>query len=396
MNPGPLLLVVLCLLATAEADAETLGSFLGRVKDRNLQLSAQAPLVSAAEARSKGLSLNAPMIGVSKMRSLEGPAYAFEVQQDVPLSSRLFDDKRARESAFDVQRKESELFTTEKLLEARLAFVNFWKNYEKIRYLKEVREWLRQHATYVRSVVRSDSATNVYALEIQSYLGILENDISNVEGELETQKARLREFAFDETYDPGIPELDDLRDLPEATALSRITSINQSRLRVAGANLDVAKTSYYPNLFLKARQLDRPMMGMANQEIMVGVDLPFAYLWRPRAENATAVAEKTMAEADYRRSEVEDRALKESLQAKARILKAQIRTLNDVSIPAASRAMKYARNISPRDMSGLETHRRVFEDYIELRSQLLEIRMAYEEIYSRWSLLFVQGNTHEI
>lgn len=395
MNMPKLLIVSVLFLACFSSFAETLQNFISKVKSKNLDLSVQSSLISAAEARSKGLALKAPMVGVSQMRNLEGVSYAFEVQQEIPLSSRLSNDRKSREHGYELQKKESDYFSVEKILEARLAFVSYWKSFEKLKYTREVRDWLKQHAGYVSSVVRSDSATNVYALEIQSFIGILENEVSTIQSNLESEKLKLRELSFDENYEPGVPALDDPRDLPEASLTSRISSINLSKLKVASSNLDVAKSSYLPNLFLRARKLDRPMIGMANQEIMVGIDLPFAFFWQPRAANADATASKYMAEADYRRSEVQSEALKQSLKAKAAILKVQMKTLREVSIPAAEKGLKYAKNIAPRDMSGLETHRRVFQDYIELKSQLLEIRMAYEEIYSNWSLIFAQGNFYE-
>lgn len=390
--------LVLCffVIFPHKAFADSIESFITKVQTKNLEIASQSSIISAAEARSKGLSLKAPMVGVSQMRNLEGVSYAFEVQQEVPLSFRLSDDKKSREHAYDLQKKESDFFSREKLFEARLAFVSYWKNFEKIKYTKEVRDWLKQHAGYARSVVRSDSSANIYALEIESYIGILENEISTIQSILETEKAKLKELCFDESYDPGDPILDEAKSLPEDSLTSRITSINLSRLKVANSNLNVAKSSYLPNLFFKARKLDRPMEGMANQEIMVGIDLPFAYFWQPRADNAEAVASKYMAEANFRKSEVESESLKQSLKSKASILKNQMKTLKEVSIPAAEKALKYAKNLAQRDMSGLETHRRIFQDYIELRSQLLEIRMNYEEIYSNWSIVFAEGKSNEL
>jgi len=131
-------------------------------------------------------------------------------------------------------------------------------------------------------------------------------------------------------------------------------------------------------------------MFMANQEIMIGIDLPFAFFWQPRAEKAEAVANKMIAESNYRKAEVESEALKQSLMKRSDILKNQIKTLKEVSIPAAQKSLRYLKNIAPRDMSGLETHRRIFQDYISLRTQLVELRMAYEEIYSNWTLAFAK------
>lgn len=370
------------------ARAESIDSFLQKVRTSNLEIGAQDSIVAAADEGRKGLSLKAPMVGVSQMRNLEGVAYAFEVQQEVPLSGRLGKDKDVRQERFELQKKESELFSTEKLLEARIAFVKYWKSYEKLGYLTEIREWLRTHLRYARSVGRSETSTNVYALEIESYLGLLENDLSAVSSELEAEKARLRELSYDPHYEPGVPAVDDPHQLAEPATDSRMTSISLSKLRMASAMVDVAQTSTLPNLVVRARKLDRPMMGMANQEIMLGIDLPFAFFWQPRAEKAQAHARKMIAEANYRRAQVESEALRHALQKRAEILKTQIKTLTEVSLPAARKGLKYLRNITPRDVSGLESHRRIFQDYISLRTRLVDLRLAYEEIYSNWTLAF--------
>lgn len=391
MTKSGLVFLTLSSLLCNQAIADSIDAFVAKVKNTNLEIASQNSIISAADAKSRGIALKAPMVGVSQMRTQEeGVAYAFEIQQEVPLSSRLTSDKKSREHAFELQRKESEYFSTEKVLQARLAFVSYWKDHEKINYLTEVRDWLKNHLGYARSVVRSDASSNIYALEIESYLGVLENDLSSVKSDLEAEKAKLKELSFDENYDPGLPVIDDPNALPEASSTSRISSISLSKLKVASSMLDVAKTSYLPNLVFRARKLDRPMMFMANQEIMVGIDLPFAFFWQPRAEKAEAVANKMIAEANYRKAEVESEALKQSLMKRSDILKNQIKTLKEVSIPAAQKSLKYLKNIAPRDMSGLETHRRIFQDYISLRTQLVELRMAYEEIYSNWTLAFAK------
>lgn len=391
MTKLALLSFAFCSFLSSLAFADSIDAFVTKVKNSNLEIASQGSIVSASDAKSRGISLKAPMVGVSQMRTQEeGVAYAFEIQQEVPLSSRLSSDKKSRENAFELQKKESEFFSTEKVLQARLAFVSYWKDHEKINYLTEVRDWLKNHLNYARSVVRSDASSNIYALEIESYLGVLENDLSSVMSDLEAEKSKLKELSFDENYEPGLPVIDDPKALPEASSSSRISSISLSKLKVASSMLDVAKTSYLPNLVFRARKLDRPMMFMANQEIMIGIDLPFAFFWQPRAEKAEAVANKMIAEANYRKAEVESEALKQSLTKRSDILKNQIKNLKEVSIPAAQKSLKYLKNIAPRDMSGLETHRRIFQDYISLRTQLVELRMAYEEIYSNWTLAFAK------
>lgn len=386
----------LCISLPVTVSADSVNSYIDKVKDKNLQLSSQDLLTTAAHERSKGLNLKAPFVGVSQMRNLEGVSYAFEISQEIPLSSRLNQDQKAREGKFELQKKESIYVSQEILLGARLAFINYWMSYKKLQLIEELRDWLKHHAHYAQSLVRSSTDLKIYALEIESAVGIYENEASTLKSNLEVEKAKLKELAYDAAYDPGEPSIDNPLAFSEARSDSKISSINFSKLKIANSELEVAKSSYAPNLFVKLRKLDRQMIGMPNQEIMLGVDLPFAYFWQPRAGNAEARASKYIAEANYRKSEVEAEALKESLKKRSEIIKNQLETLKTVSLPAAEKRLQYLKNISPRNIDGLESHHKIFHDYIELKTQLVEIRMKYEELYANWTLLFSEGKKNEI
>jgi outer membrane protein TolC len=328
------------------------------------------------------------MIGVSQMRNLQGNAYAFEIQQQVPLSSKLTDDKRTREHKFDLQKKESSYFSDSVLLEARLAFVNYWASYEKLKLMEELQKWLKHHLEYSQSLARSDTEMRVYALEIESSIGIYDNEINNIKNSLESEKVKLRRFVFDSSYEPNIPIFGDPSGFSESSGSSRISELDLSRLRVATSDFEVAKSANLPNLFMKVRKLDRPMLGMANQEVMVGIDLPFAFFWQARAEEAEASASKIVAQARYQKSLVESEAFKKSLKAQADLTKMQLQNLDRISIPAADKRLRLLKNISPRDMSGLNSHYKVFQDAIELKSQRVDVRYRYEELYTKWMILF--------
>lgn len=377
-------------------EAESLDNFLGKVRGQNLDLASQDKLIHAAHESSKGINLKPPSIGVSQMRNLVGVSYAFEVQQEVPLSSRLGSDKKSREGKFELQKKVSLYDSHEILLQARLAFVNYWMNYEKLKLIDELSGWLKHHAQYAQSQVRSSTDIKIYALEIEGTIGVIENEASNLKDGLEVEKARLKSLVYDNAYEPGTPVLGVEKDFFEATEASKMASINLSMLKIADSDLEVAKSSSMPNLFVKVRKLDRPMIGMANQEIMLGIDLPFAFFWQPRAEKAQAHANKFVAEAKYKKSQVESASMKETLKRRAVIVKNQISTLEKVSLPAAEKRLKYLKNISPRDMNGLESHHKIFHDYIDLKTQLIETRYKYEELYANWTLLFTEGKLDDI
>lgn len=240
----------------------------------------------------------------------------------------------------------------------------------------------------LQSQVRSNADIKIYALEVESTIGLVENEVSSLKEQLEIEKVRLKKISYDENYDPGQPSITDPEPFAVASSSSKISSINLSKLRVANSDFEVANASSSPNLFLKVRKLDRPMNGMANQEYMVGIDLPFAYFWQPRAEKAVSHAQKYIAEARYKNSEIEGEALKTSLQARSKILKDQLDTLEKVSLPSAEKRLKYLKNISLRDINGLQSHYNIFKDYINYKMQILEIRLRYEKLYSNWTLLF--------
>ncbi|HXH74669.1 MAG TPA: hypothetical protein VNJ08_06865, partial [Bacteriovoracaceae bacterium] len=242
--------------------ADDLTSYLNKVKNKNLDVISQSAITHAALERSKGFALKPPMIGVGQMTNSEDTAYAFEVQQEFPLSSRLSHDKSSREFQYELQKKESHYVSQEIILQARLAFVSYWMSYNKLQLIEELRDWLKKHSLYAQSQVRSSSDIKVYALEVESALGIYENDASSLKNNLEIEKTKLKEMAYDHTYDPGVPVIDDPKSLPEASPTSKLSAINLSKLKIANSNLDVAKSAYSPNLSVRIRKLDRPMIGM--------------------------------------------------------------------------------------------------------------------------------------
>lgn len=368
--------------------ADSLDSFLKKIKTQNLDISSQALLIEATEQKSKGYSLKPPMVGVSQMQNLMGKAYAFEAQQELPLSSKLSNDKKSREGMSEVQKKESSYVTDEILLQARLDYFRYWMVYNKIKLVEELETWLKHHALYAQSQVRSNADIKLYALEVESTIGMVQNEVSSLKEQLEIEKVKLKKISYDENYDPGRPSITDPEPFAVASSSSKISSINLSKLRVANSDLEIANASSAPNLFLKVRKLDRPMNGMANQEYMIGIDLPFAYFWQPRAEKAASYAQKYIAEARYKNSEIEGEALKISLQSRSKILKDQLDTLEKVSLPSAKKRLKYLKNISLRDINGLQSHYNIFKDYINFKMQVLEIRLRYEKLYADWTLLF--------
>lgn len=65
--------------------------------------------------------------------------------------------------------------------------------------------------------------------------------------------------------------------------------------------------------------------------------------------------------------------------AKSESLKKQLMTLKVKLIPRAEKRMRLVENLSARSIEGLDTHRMVMLDYLDLRTKELNARNEFEK-----------------
>lgn len=380
-------LIVFCFLAISSsafgasetAQSLTFYDYLKLVENQNPDLIVEKSMKDEADAKSSGIRLNPPMIGFMSMKEEGSTARGIEISQEIPFPTKIFKEKEARNLEAKMQNSYFSYRRQEILLQARLTYFEFWKAFEKLKITKEKRDWLKTHTRITRSATRSDSESQIHLLGIESELDMLENEVLESESNLNEKRQTLKTMA---------PELKDLNFTPVTPepAILEINSNKKSALleskekivEKAEADLSLKKQSYLPDFFIRYRKFNESEMIPKNEEIMIGVSLPFLLFWQPKAESAEASAKLTRAQAELQKIKIQTETSLASLLQKQESLKKQLDNLNDKLIPRAHKRMKLVDNLSTRTMDGLEAHRSVTLDYLDLRSKAVDTRFEFE------------------
>lgn len=382
MKPIIFLLLLFVSINVSAQEEVKLSQFLKMVQEKNLDLKVDQAKLEAAVAKSKGLSIPPPMVSFNQMTMDSGmKANGFEVSQTIPFPTKLSADYSARKSMAKSQAEMQLGNQNEILAQAKLLYFDLWANQEKLAILKSKKSIIQEHIKLSRSAARSDSFAGIHILKAESDTDLLENEIegqSQTIQEVQFQIAALlnREssFKFTATEPP-------LSDIPEIE-----TSEQTHQLKALKFELDSykskefeAKSSWFPELSLKYKEMGATETDSRYNEIMVGVSLPFVFFWGPNAESKTASAERMQVELQFEKKKRIIESDKYILNSKVETLKKQINTLKTKLLPRAEKRMKLAHNLTPRDMETLQDHRETMEAFPDLKMKILELRFEYEK-----------------
>lgn len=357
----------------------TFDNFLTLVESQSPDLVVEKSMKDEADAKSSGIRLNPPMIGFMTMKEDGSTARGLEISQEIPFPTKIIKEQEARNLESKMQNSYFTYRRQEILLQARLIYFEFWKSYEKLKITKEKKDWLKTHTKITRSATRSDSDSQIHLLGVESELDMLENEVLESESNFNEKKQNLKTMA---------PELKDLNFSP-VTPEPAILEINlnkksalldskEKQVQKAEADLSLKKQSYLPDFFVRYRKFNESGMIPKNEEIMIGVSLPFLFFWQPKAESAEASAKLTRAQAELQKIRTQTETSLTSLLQKQESLKKQLDALNEKLIPRAHKRMKLVDNLSTRTMEGLETHRSVMLDYLDLKIKAVDVRFEFE------------------
>jgi len=365
--------------ATETAQSLTFNDYLKLVETQSPDLIVEKSIKDEAQAKSSGIRLNPPMIGFMTMKEAGSTARGLEISQEIPFPTKIFKEKETRNLEVQMQNSYFSYRRQEILLQARLTYFEFWKAFEKLKIIKEKRDWLKTHTRITRSATRSDSESQIHLLDIESELDMLENEVLEAESNLIEKRQTLKTMA---------PELKDLNFnavTPEPATLeinsrkkSALIESKEKIVQKAEADLNLKKQSYLPDFFIRYRKFNESEMLPKNEEIMIGVSLPFLFFWQSKSESAEASAKLTRAQAELQKIKIQTETSLTGLLQKQDSLKKQLDTLNEKLIPRAHRRMKLVGNLSTRTMDGLEAHRSVMLDYLELRTKAIDARFEFE------------------
>ncbi len=382
-KPPFFLLLSAIISQSAYAEKLSLVAFLERTRAQNLDLKIEAARSDAADAKSIGINLPPPMVGINEMKESNGnKAKGYEISQTVPFLTKLWGDAAARRYQAKSQAETRRGRENEILAQARLLYFSLWSAQEKLSLLTEKKTLLKEHIRLSRSTARSDSFAGVHLLKAESDFDLLENEILSLEQAVREKQAEIAVFL---NVDPANFKLDTSE--PPIPDIPKLESIETShQLQALKFNLESlesreleAKSSWLPDFTARYKQMGPTSMAGRYNEIMISATVPFAFPWEPYSASRQASRQRAEAEFTLEKQRRALEADRQTLSTKAESLKKQLSTFKEKLIPRAEKRMKFAHNLVPRDLETLQDHREAMEALPELKMQSLEIRLQYEQ-----------------
>ncbi len=383
------LLIILLVFLTPKAQAQDLmplSLFLNKVREQNLDLKIESAKSEASSAKSIGLAIPPPMLGVSQMREDSGnKAIGFEISQTLPFPTKLTGDYSARALASKSQNESQLARKNEILAEAKFHYISLWSAQQRLVFLLEKKSLLESHIKLSRSGARSDSFASLHVLKSESDLDLLENEILTEEQQIQEKQSEAAVLmSQDPTNFQITTEEPPLSPPPKNNSIEHSHQIERVKwsLESLRSKESVAKSFWFPDLSFRYKQIGASSLASRYNEVMVGITLPFVFFWGPHSESNTASAERAQAEFELEKQRLSIRAKKTIALSKIESLKKQMETLNQKLIPRAEKRMKLIHNLAPRDMETLQNHLETVEALPDLKLKVLELRLEYEQTVS--------------
>lgn len=360
----------------------TFNTFMKSVREQNLSLKVESAKSESTRANSKGLAIPPPMIGYMRMTDQSGSsAGGFEVNQTIPFPTKLSHDHSARRFEAEAQ-EESRLGAESEILgQARLLYFNLWASQQRKDALKEKKGAIENHIRLARAGVRGDSFLRIHLLKAESDLDLLENEILGADQEIREKQAAVSEFI---NVDPSSfhPDLEEPPPavLPIENALSSSHQLEAARLSFESfkSREQEANATWFPDLYLRYKEIGQTQLMPKTSEVMVGISLPFLFPWGPSAASSKATALKLQSELEFEKEKRKVGSQGSILFSRASSLKKQLDNITQRLLPRAEKRMKLVHNLAPRDMETLQDHRETMEAFPDLKLKALELRAQFE------------------
>ncbi|MDZ4660180.1 MAG: TolC family protein [Pseudomonadota bacterium] len=384
-----LLLLVYLLSLTHPAQSQerlTLSEFLAKVRAQNLHYKIETAKSQAAQSRSTGLAIPAPMVGIIQMSDQSGNSgQGFEVNQSLPFPVKLAAESSARKYAALSQNESRLAQINEILSQAKTLYFSLWQDQEKLALLSEKQNIIKNHIKLSRSSARSDSFAGVHLLKAEYDFDFLESETLAAVQKIREDQIELALFVNADPTQFKITALE-----PPLSAIPKLESIgNSHQIQMIKYSLESyrakereAKSTWFPDLNLRYKEMAETNMAPRSNEVMVSITLPFVFFWQPYSTSQAAASERMQAELEYEEHRRIFDAKKLILISKVESLKKQLDTLKQKLIPKAEKRMKLAHNLAPRDLETLQDHREAMEAFPNLKLKALELRLEYEQAVS--------------
>lgn len=370
-------------------------AFLKAAIEQNLALKIEAAKSKAAQENSKRLYLPPPIVGYMKMTEPNGSsADGFEVSQTLPFPTKITRGRFARKLEAEAQDANRLGVTAETIASARLLYVKLWASQERKRDLQEKRRVIENHIKLTRAGVRSDSFLRIHLLKAESDLDLLDNDLIAADQDIRVNEVSMAEFLnldqsdFHKTLtEPPLPPLPGNSTSAPSHQLD-FARLNFERFK---AKESEARASWFPDLYLRYREIGKTQMMPGNSQVMIGLSLPFLFAWEPSATSGSASAMRLQAELEYAKEKRKVESERSVYLSQAISLKKQLDNIAQKLLPRAEKRMKLVRNLAPRAMDTLQDHRETMEAFPDLKLLALDLREKYEAALAQFNK-FEVGN----
>lgn len=379
------LIFVITILSTFSAYAQlfTLDDYLKKVVSQNLDYKIEQSRYKAQDAKSIGLQLPPPMIGLIQMKKDPNTTLnSVEIKQEIPFPTKLIGNYQARLAAASSQNLNRIIEQKKILLKARLLYIDMWVSQENLKLLNEKQKIIQEHLRLVKSTIRSDSTSALHLLKTESDHDLIENDILTSEQIfLEKQNELLIYINSDlniERIQLSEPVLSPLPQSFSVTESPQYKSL-QFDLDSSKSMEFEAKSMWLPDFEIKYRSTPASSMETASNELMLSASLPFLFFWQPVSEVKQAREQRLIAEYKLQNETRKLESLKSTLYQQAEKLKKQLDTLLEKTIPRSVKRYHMLHNLDYRDMDTLKDHREIMEAVPELKMQAFNLRLKYEK-----------------
>ena len=380
-----LLLCIFSLLAPASvfaADQLSYETFLKAALEQNLGLKVESAKYEAAHSNARALNIPPPMVGYMRMTDQSGSsANGIEITQTIPFPSKLSADSSARKYEERAQEESRKAMESEIRAKARALYFDLWASEERKSALKEKRRVIENHIRLAQAGVRSDSFLRIHLLKAESDLDLLENELIAADQDIFEKEARAAEFLNVSlaSFHPSLQEPEQTP-LPSEKSLATSHQLEAARLTFEGfkERENGAKSSWFPDLYLRYKEIGQTQLMPQTSEVMIGVSLPFIFPWDASANSGKASAQRSQSEFEFAQETRKVGTEQSVLLNKAASLKKQLDNITQRLLPRAEKRMKLVHNLAPRDMETLQDHRETMEAFPDLKLKALDLRRQYE------------------
>lgn len=369
--------------ALAETQPLSLTAFIEKARDSNLDLSIASARTEQSEAQAQGIRIPPPMAGVSRMNMEMGEsADGWQVSQTIPFPTKITSDYSARKHALKAQEMEEKALSQEVLANAKYIYFLVWAGQRELELLKEKKNMISRHINLSRSMSQFDTFARIHLLEAESQLDQIENEVKSAEQSLRERQALAATFLNENPKEfiflASEPELSQPPEISSIEETPQIQAINQ-RLKSFESLETAGKSEWLPDFTVSYSHMEESAMFPENNQVMVGVTLPFVYFWQPNASSKSASAQRLEAELKLTQAKRSVVAEKVNLEKAFETLKFQITNLNEKILPNAVKRQKLFKNVAPRDLSSLQAHLDTMVSVPDISLQILSLRSRYEQ-----------------